>query len=216
MLQPYQPGRWYQVRIRYGRDGATRLSHYWIDGIDRGQVRQPIPNLTTGRSLDHLDLAAQEGSAYFDDVQVVANGGDESQDSDSVQPRPPEKSAAAPSANLNVALKANGGKATADSVRRYLGPPCTPDRAINGDPDDGWAGVHIPGWLQVEFDKPYIIDKVAIVIGAHKQTYSISLSKDGMNWTIVVPSWDHDQLEAGPCQARVVRHPAHRSEIHSR
>ena len=47
VLQPYQPGRWYQVRIRYGRDGTTRLSHYWIDGIDRGQVRQPIPNLTT-------------------------------------------------------------------------------------------------------------------------------------------------------------------------
>ena len=92
-----------------------RLSHYWIDGIDRGQVRQPIPNLTTDACLHHLDLAAQEGSAYFDDVQVVANGGDESKTRIRCNQATGEICGST-FRNLNVALKANGGKATADSV----------------------------------------------------------------------------------------------------
>ena len=63
----------------------------------------------------------------------------------------------------------------------------------------GPASIFPDGW-QVKFDKPYIIDKVAIVVDADKQTYSISLSKDGMNWTIVVPSHELTNFEAGPCQ----------------
>ena len=90
--------------------------------------------------------------------------------------------------SLNVALKANGGSASADSVGRYLDYVGAPGRAIDGDQDHGWCGRRVPGWLLVQFDSECIVTKLAIVLEAHKQTYSISLSRDGRHWSTVVPA----------------------------
>ena len=100
--------------------------------------------------------------------------------------------------SLNVALKANGGSASADSVGRYLDYVGAPGRAIDGDQDHGWCGRRVPGWLLVQFDSECIVTKLAIVLGAHKQTYSISLSRDGRHWSTVVPARESINFEGGP------------------
>lgn len=48
----------------------------------------------------------------------------------------------------------------------------------------------MPDWLKIGFDQVYSISRVGVVWGegTHNQTYSISLSTDGVNWTTVVPS----------------------------
>lgn len=90
---------------------------------------------------------------------------------------------------INVALANSGGLAKAVSVGTYAGITHHPVNAIDGDSISYWASNwSMPGWLQVEFNKIYSITKVGVWFGAHKHTFSISLSTDGVNWTIVVPS----------------------------
>ena len=48
----------------------------------------------------------------------------------------------------NVALAANGARATAISTGRYLNQTMPPERAIDGDRESGWASHwHMPAWL---------------------------------------------------------------------
>lgn len=86
----------------------------------------------------------------------------------------------------NVALQANGGKATADSFGSYAGIDATAEKGNDGDKNNFWAGTGTPGWYQVEFDKIYSIGKIAIYTYYHTQTFNIELSKDGSSWTKVV------------------------------
>jgi len=89
---------------------------------------------------------------------------------------------------VNVATAANGSSAVADSIGRYLDYVGTADRAIDGDNTSGWRGTRIPGWLKVDFARPYTITRVGLWVGSHRQTYLISLSNDGHSWTVVVPA----------------------------
>ena len=88
----------------------------------------------------------------------------------------------------NVALAANGAKATAISTGRYLGDARRPTFAIDGDRTTGWRSHWcMPAWLQVEFDREYDIEQVAVGWGTLIHTFSIALSPDGIAWTTVVP-----------------------------
>jgi hypothetical protein len=91
---------------------------------------------------------------------------------------------------MNIALQANGGTATAISSGTYLGVTHWPSMAINGDPSaGGWASNwSMPAWLQVQFNQVYRIEDVGVHWDQHNQTFSISLSPDGLSWTTVVPS----------------------------
>ncbi|MCL5280123.1 MAG: discoidin domain-containing protein [Planctomycetes bacterium] len=91
---------------------------------------------------------------------------------------------------VNVALQSSGGNATASSVGTYLGHTHWANEAIDGYPGDGWASSMqpLPAWLQVEFDRMYLIEDVGVHWSQHNHTFSISLSPDGLSWTTVVPS----------------------------
>lgn len=71
-LGVFESGRWYDVRIRYewvtpDRD-SVRIS-YWIDDAFMGSYG--FPALPYESELSYLSLQAAEGSAWFDDVQIV-------------------------------------------------------------------------------------------------------------------------------------------------
>ncbi len=89
----------------------------------------------------------------------------------------------------NVALSSNGGIASAISEGTYLGNTEYAYNANDGNSNTGWSSQgDMPAWLEIEFDKVYTISKVGVWWGSHQHTFSISLSMDGTNWTVVVPS----------------------------
>ncbi len=91
----------------------------------------------------------------------------------------------------NVALAVNGGIASAGSVGTYMSVSHPAANANDGDVETEWCNSwSMPDWLMVEFNQTYLIDRVGVVwgIGTHNQTFSISLSADGNNWTTVVTS----------------------------
>jgi hypothetical protein len=90
---------------------------------------------------------------------------------------------------INVALQANGGTATAISEGTYAGITMWASYAIDGEPGNKFAWCSywsMPAWVKVEFNQPYLINRVAAEIDYHQQTFAISLSPDGSNWTQVV------------------------------
>jgi hypothetical protein len=101
----------------------------------------------------------------------------------------------------NVALSANGGRASADSFAMYRSANGAPEHAIDGSfglEATGWFGRRVPGWLQVEFDRVYRVRRVGVWLAAHRQKYTISLSRDGAAWENVVPPRTCGPYEAGP------------------
>ena len=95
------------------------------------------------------------------------------------------------SSGRNVALQANGGTATAGSTGTYLSISYPAPNANDDDETTEWCNSWLmPDWLKIEFDQAYVINEVGVVwgLGAHNQTYSISLSEDGANWQVVIPS----------------------------
>lgn len=101
-------------------------------------------------------------------------------------PTPTQPSPTTTGPMKNVALQANGGKATADSFGSYAGIKATAEKGNDGDKNNFWGGTGTPGWYQVEFDKTYSISKIVIYTYYHTQTFNIELSKDGNSWTKVV------------------------------
>ncbi len=101
---------------------------------------------------------------------------------------------------VNVALKKHNAVATADSVGKYMSFTGSPDRAIDGQYIGltGWRGTKIPGWLQVEFNRVYTIRKIGICFGSHQHVYSVTLSRDGSTWQVVVPDRLSHSPEGGP------------------
>ncbi len=88
---------------------------------------------------------------------------------------------------INVALASNGGTATAISEGYYNGVTKYASNAIDGNLQSDWCSEwSMPAWLKVQFNKQYLIDRVAVDINYHQQTFAISLSPDGINWTQVV------------------------------
>jgi hypothetical protein len=79
--------------------------------------------------------------------------------------------------------------ATAISEGTYMGVTHYASYANDGDlsENSAWCSEwSMPGWVEVEFNKPYLIQRVATQIDYHQQTFAISLSNDGSNWTQVV------------------------------
>ena len=125
----------------------------------------------------------------------------------------------------NVALTSRGASASAISTGSYLGNTMWPKHAIDGDPETGWASQwSIPAWLQVEFDKVYVIQEVGVRWGPHNHRFSISLSEDGETWTEVVKDrvssqkshhdkdglaiggeFNHERFAIKPTRARAIR-----------
>jgi len=88
---------------------------------------------------------------------------------------------------INVALQTNGGVATAISEGSYMGTTHYASWANDGDYGTDWtSNWSMPAWVQVEFDQMYSIEKVGVEIDYHQQTFAISLSSDGSNWSQVV------------------------------
>ena len=71
VLQTYQTQQWYNIKIQYDRVGTTRTLQYWINGAERGTITGTISDLATELSYNNLDLESEEGSAYFDKVNVT-------------------------------------------------------------------------------------------------------------------------------------------------
>lgn len=69
VLLNYQVNRWYDTKIHYNRSGDQVTLTYWIDGEYLGQIIKVV-DLEKHLTMDHFQLDAQEGSAYFDDVKV--------------------------------------------------------------------------------------------------------------------------------------------------
>jgi len=70
-LGSYSTEQWYDVRIDSSLSGSDLSLHYWVDDQDLGSVQVTVADVATENSLDHLDLTAQEGSAFFDDILVL-------------------------------------------------------------------------------------------------------------------------------------------------
>jgi len=88
--------------------------------------------------------------------------------------------------NVNVALSSSGATATAISEGTYQGDTHYAFKAIDGDEDVFWASNwDMPAWLQVEFAQVYNIDSIGVWWGSHQHDFTISLSIDGDNWTLV-------------------------------
>jgi copper(I)-binding protein len=81
-LGTYQPGRWYHVAINYCRSGTNLTVGYWINGAWAGQAALTVDNLSQEQSLDHIELTAQEGSAFFDNLSVYTRAAQAATDSD--------------------------------------------------------------------------------------------------------------------------------------
>ena len=87
----------------------------------------------------------------------------------------------------NVALQSNGGQASAISEGTYAGTTLYASLAIDGDYLADWASQgDMPAWVQVEFAQDYLIERVGVEIDYHQQTFAISLSLNGSDWTEVV------------------------------
>ena len=100
----------------------------------------------------------------------------------------------------NCASAKYRARATSDSVGVYLGDQHPAVSAIDGNTSTDWCNSwNVPGWLTVQFDKVYTINSVSITwgIGAHDQTFSISLSNDGKLWETVVEE-RASKTDAGP------------------
>lgn len=88
---------------------------------------------------------------------------------------------------INVASSENGGTATAISEGTYLSITRYASYVNDDDLSTFWASHwDMPAWVQIEFEQVNVIEKVAVQIDQHQQTFSISLSEDGVNWTEVV------------------------------
>lgn len=86
----------------------------------------------------------------------------------------------------NIALASNGAKATASSEGYYMGIYRRAEAAIDGSSASFWASNgQMPAWLEIEFDRPYLVDTIAIWWGTHRHDFSIILSEDGKTWTAV-------------------------------
>ena len=102
-------------------------------------------------------------------------------------------------ADIDVALAANGGIATASSVGSYMGYVGSADKAIDGlRLDTAWDGTSIPAWHKVQFNGLYRINHIGIGWASHVHTFSVSLSSDGSSWTVVIPSRVSTNTEGGP------------------
>lgn len=79
VLGTYTPGRWYDVVARYQRNGSLILMTYWVDGEFKGRRTVRCANTASEETLDHIELQAAAGSAWFDDIRVYlpksADGG---------------------------------------------------------------------------------------------------------------------------------------------
>jgi CARDB protein/SdrD B-like protein/FG-GAP repeat protein len=71
VIGSYSTGQWYDVSIDYLRTGSDLNLYYWINDQHLATVQMTVSDLGAETLLDHLDLTAQEGSAYFDDIQVT-------------------------------------------------------------------------------------------------------------------------------------------------
>ena len=60
--------QWHSVRIHYRRVGTVLTLSYWINEQNAGTVNLDIADLAQEESLNHIDLHANAGSAYFDNV----------------------------------------------------------------------------------------------------------------------------------------------------
>lgn len=69
VLGTYSPLIWYLVRIRYERPSpSTVVVSYWINGDYKGS--DTLPAIPDESNLTNLDLTVQEGSAWFDAVEI--------------------------------------------------------------------------------------------------------------------------------------------------
>jgi hypothetical protein len=71
ILGAYQTGKWYHVQIKYERAGAQLKLTYWLDRVQVGQVQRTISDASAEDGLDHIQLLAEEGSVWFDNLKVT-------------------------------------------------------------------------------------------------------------------------------------------------
>jgi type II secretion system protein G len=156
------------------QDDVIAYGKYGLKGFDGGLKGQPNNSV----------VAASAEPSPVEIAKPVANV--------------PRKFNARELPQINVALKSNGALATATNYGTY-GESQYPHRAIDGDPKTGWSSDKAcPAWLKVEFDKVYKINAVALRTGSHQHDFTISLSMDGVNWTMVVNRRTSRNSEAGP------------------
>lgn len=125
---------------------------------------------------------------------------------------------AAEPALSNVVSVQNGGTATAQDYGTYMGQSMIPSRVNDDNRETDWAGMRMPAWCQVEFNREYTIRRIRCVANYHTQTYELQLSQDGHEWTTVAahttpnnkPSGEsegHDDfaIDIAPTPARYAR-----------
>jgi len=65
----FEHDRWYDVRVRYARNGAILTLSAWLDGVFLGSANVTIDDLEREESLDHFGFDVR-GGVLFDDVTV--------------------------------------------------------------------------------------------------------------------------------------------------
>ena len=72
-LGTYSTLTWYTVKILYERPSASEVKlSYWINGNYKGS--ETLPAISDENQLTNLNLAAGEGTAWFDDIVVSSTG----------------------------------------------------------------------------------------------------------------------------------------------
>lgn len=74
-LPTYQTERWYDIAIHYKRNPGDVSLQYWLDGVYFGAVTASMESQSLEDSLDHIDISAQAGTAYFDNIRLYTLGG---------------------------------------------------------------------------------------------------------------------------------------------
>lgn len=70
VIAGYDMDRWYSYRIDYVRTGDSLSLHYWIDGVDAGEVVHQGINVGIESSFDQLEFTVGQGTAFLDNLVV--------------------------------------------------------------------------------------------------------------------------------------------------
>ena len=69
-LGAYETERWYDVAIHYRRNAQDVSLQYYLDKTYLGAITSAIWDQSIEDGFDHINLAAQAGTVYYDDIKM--------------------------------------------------------------------------------------------------------------------------------------------------
>ncbi|MBC8551243.1 MAG: discoidin domain-containing protein [Candidatus Marinimicrobia bacterium] len=102
----------------------------------------------------------------------------------------------------NVASSRGGGRATARDYGTHMGNARYPSYINDENFETKWAGMRMPAWCQIEFDREYVITSIRCTADYHTQSYRLELSRNGTNWNTVANHTTPNNQPSGQSEGR--------------